>query len=396
MKKLISLLLSALLCLCFAGCASEQFEYIYAPKELYALVVDNLGNEYKVDISREEGETQKTVTYELEYLATFDEVFVELGLQGLYEKDGTPLSTELYNPQFNNGESVHLSFVGTKVMTKPCGIYYAKKGDRGNNSLELDCDLTFHFNVTVKANKILHDYVTISDVEIPYDNFSCEMQTISADTYNLYDFNDMLGAYYNTDDFEYGHSTKQFLPDGSELNASSDLIQRQTQGDTVYQTKKIHSFDLNAEYGWEIYQYTQLKGTDIREMMSAYGLNETDGVFSAGTHSEGGVYGWQDYMPSQLEVVKYGHDLVYRAGEKDGYLYLSISGMMYTDWYWSTHDITATYIIQGNKVVAWLYEETTTTPHEENYWTDVTYCIPFEGEIELMDESVLEELCALY
>lgn len=395
MKKIWAMLLSIILALGISlsliGCDNKQFEYVYAPKELYAIVMDSLGNEYKIDISREEGETEKTIEYDLEYFACFDDIFVHIGLKGLYEKDGTPLSTELYQPAFNDTQTVHLSFVGTKVITKTCYIHYLVKGDRGNGSVQSDCELTFHFNVTVKANKLLHKYVTIPDVEIPYEYFDCEMQTIGADDYNLQDFQE----YYNADGYEYGYSSKQFSPDGKVLNYFSNIIQRQKQGDTVYQTEKSHSFDPNAEYSWETYQYRQLKGFAPNDYMTAYQLNETDGVFTAGKHLQGGHYVWLD-LPPQLEVVKKGTDLIYQAAEKDGCLYLSISGTLTNNEYWDTILVKATYKIQGNKIVACLYEETTTSPYEDNYWSAATYWIPLVGEIELLDETVLQELCELY
>ena len=128
--------------------------------------------------------------------------------------------------------------------------------------------------------------------------------------------------------------------------------------------------------------------------MHAYGLNETNGVFSASTHSQsGGYYG---SLPSDLEVVKSGSDLLYIAAEKDGYLYLSISGTLSNNEYWSTRAVKATYIIKDNKVVARLYEETTTSPHEDTCWITAEYCIPLKSEIEMIDESVLNELCNLY
>ena len=129
MKKIWSVFLSVALtlsiCSSFAGCGDESFEYTYAPEELYAVITDNYGNEYKIDISREKGETQKTIDYSIEYLSRFDDVPVEIGLKGLYEKDGTPLSSEFYYSQFNDTQSAPLDVVGTKVITKACAILYS-------------------------------------------------------------------------------------------------------------------------------------------------------------------------------------------------------------------------------------------------------------------------------
>ena len=90
MRKILTILLSVALtlsiCSGLIGCSNEQFEYTYAPEELYAVAVDNYGNEYKIDISREKGESQKTIEYDIEYFSRFDDVPVEIGLKGLYEK----------------------------------------------------------------------------------------------------------------------------------------------------------------------------------------------------------------------------------------------------------------------------------------------------------------------
>ena len=397
MKKIWSILFVALtlsIISSLVGCSDERFEYTYAPEELYAVAIDNYGNEYKIDISREKGENQKTIEYDIEYLSRFDDVPVEIGLKGLYEKDGTPLSSEFYHSQFNDTQSAPLDVVGTKVITKACAILYSIKGNGGNGTTDVDCELTFNFNITVKENKILHEYVTIPDVDIPYDYFESTVLNEWSGDYNLSDFTDMIGSYRNTDDFEIGQVTKHFDSNGNVLNYSSNLIKRQTKEDTVYQTEKFHSYDPYAENSWEIYQYNQLKGSKANDLNPAYSLNETDGVFSASTYSQG--FGYYGSLPYEADVVKNGSNVLYLIGEKDGYLYLSISGILNNNEYWSTRSVKVTYIIKDNKIVAWLYERTTTSPREDTYWIDAEYCIPLEEDIEMIDESVLDELCALY
>ena len=398
MRKILTILLSVALtlsiCSGLIGCSNEQFEYTYAPEELYAIAVDNYGNEYKIDISREKGENQKTIEYDIEYFSRFDDVPVEIRLKGLYEKDGTPLSSEFYHSQFNDTQSAPLDVVGTKVITKACAILYSIKGNGGNGTTDIDCELIFNFNITVKENKILHEYVTIPDVDIPYDYFESNVLNEWAGDYNLSNFTDMIGSNSSTDDFEFGYLTKHIDSDGNVLNYSSNLIKRQTKEDTISQTEKFHSYDPYAENSWEIYQYTQLKGTNANDLNPAYLLNETNGVFSASTYSQGcGYYG---SLPYEANVVKNGSNVLYLIGEKDGYLYLSISGILNNNEYWSTRAVKVTYIIKDNKIVAWLYERTTTSPHEDTYWIDVEYCIPLEEDIEMIDESVLDELCNLY
>ena len=61
---MLSIILALGISLSLIGCGNKQFEYVYAPKELYAIVMDSLGNEYKIDISREEGKTEKTIEYD--------------------------------------------------------------------------------------------------------------------------------------------------------------------------------------------------------------------------------------------------------------------------------------------------------------------------------------------
>ena len=398
MKKIWSILLFVALTLSIisslVGCSDERFEYTYAPEELYAVAIDNYGNEYKIDISREKGENQKTIEYDIEYLSRFDDVPVEIGLKGLYVKDGTPLSSEFYHSQFNDTQSVPLDAVGTKVITKACAILYSIKGNDGNGTTDVDCELIFNFNITVKENKILHEYVTIPDVDIPYDYFESNVLNEWSGDYNLSDFTDMIGSNSSTDDFEFGYLTKHIDSDGNVLSYSSNLIKRQTKEDAVYQTEKFHSYDPYAENSRGIYQYNQLKGSKANDLNPAYSLNETDGIFSASTYSQG--FGYYGSLPYEADVVKNGSNVLYLIGEKDGYLYLSISGILNNNEYWSSRAVKVTYIIKDNKIVAWLYERTTTSPHEDTYWIDVEYCIPLEEDIEMIDESVLDELCNLY
>lgn len=396
MKKLWALLLSALLTICVCvwsvGCGGNAVEYIYAPNELYAVVEDNLGNEYTIDISKKEGKTVRTINYDIEYLARYD-TQVYLHLKGVYEKDGTPLAEEFYQSGFDDANNVHLAFVGDYEMPKSCAIYYLANGSKQN-----DYEVEFYFHITVKADKTLHKYVTIPDAEIPYDYFACEMQEISADTYDLTAFRDVLAGINNTDDYERGYLGQCFSSDSADaeqLNYSSQIYKQQTQEGIVWQTEMLHSVDMNAKYSWETYQYTQIKGKDPHELNPAYGLNETDGIFSAGTHKQGGYFDCIE-LPFELEVVKEGTDLSYKAGAKDGYLYLSISGVLQNFWYPRATIITATYKIQDNKIVAWLFETKDVTADEYGYWTTAHYCIPLEGEIELLDEAVLDELVDLY
>lgn len=392
MKKLSSILLSAVLIvgasLGLVGCGEEKFEYIYLPDEYYAVVTDTLGNEYKVDVAAAGDLSERIVECDLEFFARNNALWT-VGLQGLYAKDGTPIASELYLSQFENTEVIDLSFVGASVMKKSCEILYQIKGDRGNEGKKSDYKLTFQFNVTVKPDKTLHQYVTIRDVEIPYDYFACDMQEVYPNSYDLNAFQDMLGVYNNTDDFEYGYSYKHFAADDTVLNYTSIVTRQQTHGGVVFGTKRLHSVDPYVKYGREDYEYSQIQGTN------GYILNETDGIFTPSrfTRGEPGVAdsGWSDYMPNNLDVVRTGTDLVYRAGQKDGYLYLSISGILQDFFHTTPTEITATYKIQDNKIVAWLYEESCpVSAQEDEYWRTAHYCIPLEGEIELLDETLLD------
>ena len=392
MKKLFSILLSLCMLLGFVGCAGPKVDYVYAPNELYAVVEDNLGNEYTIDISREEGKTVKKIDYDIEYLARYD-TQVYLYLKGIYQKGGTPLAKEFYQSGVEDDNSVFLAYVGTYEIPKACYIYYLANGYKQN-----DYEVKFRFNITVKADKTLHKYVTIPDAEIPYDYFACEMQEISADTYDLSAFQYILGC-NNTDDYEYGELSQHFSSESADaemLNYSSEIIKRQAKGDIVWQTEMFHSVEFVGNVGWEIYQYTQFKGEDPYELNPAYLLNETDGIFSASTHKQSGYRGWSNYLPTELEVVKEGADLKYKMGVKDGYLYLSISGILQNFWYPDPTVITATYKIQDNKIVAWLFATKEVSADEYGYWTTAKYCIPLSGDIELLAEAVLEELCAVY
>lgn len=395
MKKFFSIIISLILTLGInfglAGCSQEIFESSYVPDEYYALVLDTLGNKYKINVTVEKDVTEQVVECDLEFFARYNTALT-VSLQGLYEKDGTPITAEHYLSHFENDEMIDLSVVGKGVMKKSCSILYLITGDKGNSSKQHDYTLTFQFNITVKPDKTLHNYVTICDAEIPYEYFACDMQIVQADTYDLYDFQDMLAVYHNTDDFEYGYLYKHFAADGTVLNYSSQINKQQTLGDVVFGTKMLHQVDPYAKYGWEIYQYTQLRGVD------GYILNEMDGIFTPSTFTRGeaGVAdsGWSDYMPCNLDVVKTGTDLVYRAAEKDGYFYLSISGVLQDFFHLNPTNITATYKIQDNKIVAWLYEEYCSLDGQENvYWRTTQYCIPLEGQIELLEEELLNSVC---
>jgi recombinational DNA repair protein RecR len=85
-------------------------------------------------------------------------------------------------------------------------------------------------------------------------------------------------------------------------------------------------------------------------------------------------------------------NIVYRAAEKDGYLYLSISGQVSEGSGVYRNNITATYKIKGTKIVAWLCESTYASEFAISY-TRTIYGIPLEGDISLIDEETLDSLC---
>ena len=394
MKKLVSILLSAILSLGaslgFGGCTNEQFDYIYVPNEYYAVVADTLGNEYKIDVTAKKDLSEQVLEYDLEFFARNNALWT-VELQGLYEKDGTPISSELYISQFGSTEVIDLSIVDERVMEKSCDILYWIKGDRGNGTKRREYRLTFQFNVTVKPDKTMHQYVTIRDAEIPYSYFACDMQEVYTDSYDLNAFRDMIGV-DNTNAFEYGHLYKHFSSEGAVLNYSSIIRQQQTKDEVVFGIEMYHDFNPNAKYGWEDYSYEQLHGT------GGYYLQERDGIFASGVYTgrKPGVAdsAWSDYKPNRLDVVKKGTDLVYRAGEKDGYLYISITGILQDFFHSKPTIVTATYKTQDNKIVAWLYEEYCPSYEQGGeYWRTTHYCIPLEGEIELLDEELLNSVC---
>ena len=388
-KKLLTIGLAVLLMLCMGislvGCSKEDFEYVYAPNEFYAVVLDNLGNEYKVDISREKDTVIQQVDCDLEYVACYD-TFLSIGLQGLYAKDGTPIASELYLSQFESSEIVDLSIVGTCVMTQSCYIYYLINGNKGNGGPQNDYELNFRFTVTVKADKTLHQYVTINEVEIPYDYFACEMQEVSGDYYDLSSITKILSD-RETDDYQYGVLIESY--NGSERKTYDSLIRNhKTQGESIYETEQYHY--IAPDDRREIYQYYLLKGEN------GYLLNETDGVFSCATFGKHGNSDWMDYSPSHLDLLKKDTSLTYNVAEQNGYTYLSISGE-YNDYpnrleYYNM-SCEIIYVIKDNAIVAWLYTDTATSPEKDGYWRHTRYCIPLDGEIELLDEEVLATIC---
>lgn len=385
MKKILSTCIALILMFgvsinLFACAQHAEIECEYIPDEFYVVWEDNFDHEYKVDVEREKDQNSQIVSLNLEYLACYEELGFKM--QGIYSKDGVKLDDRFMEEYIITIAPIDLSILGTKTLKR----FFSVKCEHNGQWLK-DFELTFDFIVTVTPDKSFHQYVTIFDVEIPFDYFACEMQEVAADAYNLYDYQNMLGVYSNKDDYEYGCWIGELSPDGKALHSSSDIKKRQTKDGNVYQTEMYHHVNPAAKESWETYQYTQINSG------KGYLLNETDGVFNAGRYSVSGNSGWSDYMPIYLEVLKKGTDIVYKAAEKDGYLYLSISGILPNNEYWDTNAVKATYKIQGNKIVAWLYEETHTSPYEDNYWKYTYYCIPLEGEIELVDEELLDSVC---
>ena len=374
MRKITALLLSVFLtffmCIGLVGCVDKLLGIQDTPEEYRIVWVDGYGQKHEMDFAQEEGKTSYRIDCNLEYVARIDGV-LNFTLEGLYHKDGKAVGTELYQ-EISAFGNIPLESVGHRILIIPCEFYYFKDGTK-----YVDYTIDFHFSVRVTENKLFHQYVTMQDVEVPLEYFDCEMQTISADTYNLSEFQDMLGVGKNSYDYECG----TISTNASGYISENFLMQCKNQNGTVYYTAK-RSLD-----GY--YQYFQLKGPKDVEEIEGYILTEERGLFGAKKTSMLTDLGVEENLPYHFVAENDFTETQYKAGEKDGYLYLSIWGEK------GNNSVSITYKIQDKTIVAWLYEKTV-SKNGVIFSTDKAYMIPLSGEMELLDEAILEEFADLY
>ncbi|HAQ56914.1 MAG TPA: hypothetical protein DCR44_05915 [Acholeplasmatales bacterium] len=256
----------------------------------------------------------------------------------------------------------------------------------------MDSILEFKVEAITQVEIDIHDYIDLPNVTAPFDYFDCEMiEVIRADFYDLSTVTSMIGD-YNSYDYEYGNLVNADL--GSTSIYQSELILNKAENDSVFQTESlIYRENTNGIITTESYQYQQ------KEDLIGYILNQTDGDFSGGKYTMehidyNSIAVYYDLKPGRLVLLTRELDsVIYKMGSKNDSTFVSISGM-FNDYpnrleYYNV-SCEMIYVIQNNEIVAWLYTETLTGPEVEGSWETIYYCIPFDGEIPLIDQEILD------
>lgn len=392
MKKILSIIISALLAFSMSfgmvSCANPKPTLNSDYHEFYILLKDSLGETYSIH--------QVYTGHSNDFIYSYDKIFpAEFGayfnvnFEGVYDENGQP-RTHVACEDLSYDEEylgIDLGEVGNHLLRK--GLEFTVPIEGTNRAVHYLVQVDFNVQVT-RSEKSIHDYVTMKPETILFSYFDCEMQEVSEDTYDLSALTKMLGD-RETDNYQYGYySCGDYGNGASAYNFL--LYNHKTENGSLYITKQSHSnYKENYKMVTESYQYEQVKDG------KGYLLHESDGVFSTGTYTTSGNPGWHyEHKPTNSKLLKESANLTYKAGERDGCIYLSITGE-YNDYpnrleYYNL-SCEMIYVIKDNKIIAWLYTHVETSPIRDGEWKLAEYCIPLETSIELVDETLLESIC---
>ncbi len=238
----------------------------------------------------------------------------------------------------------------------------------------------------------IKDFVTFPEVKIPTSYFECEMCEVpKIDETALRAIGVIVGKSHSAD-FEFGRINTANLPDE---NYTSVLTVRELNtyrdGEHI-KTQHLYSYENPSSDGsekpTETYQYYQLTND------SGYVLNETNSVFLLSTFtSDFSAENPNAVDPTEI-LSRECESEVFKTGKKNSLTYISISQNFIDsdNGGYSQTNSEVIYVLKEENIVAWYYSETMTSPTLSGKWKKEIYCIPYNSEIETLDEDILKEL----
>ena len=237
----------------------------------------------------------------------------------------------------------------------------------------------------ITKNPTIDEFVTFTEINIPYDYFNqYELNEVNKDSIDFIRGCKIISQNPNYD-FEYGYLNNWYK--GNDLFIkTSKLTNVRLIDDVIYAVEEFQSTEGNNS------QYDQVIDGQGFYLNQNY---DVDDALHIGTYETEADYTFilgqrpSDILSILTSEVKYEYCL-YPDVE-----IVRISGK-YNDsenrveLYNITFDIT--YLIKNNTIVAFLFNEKATNIDNTEYTEITEYCIPFAGELTLIDQKIIDGL----
>ena len=315
--------------------------------------------------------TANTITDEKNLVCTFEIVSQE---------EGYNFSNEII---FNWKQEVNF-----RCLNNVHAWYFDFTAQQEGTLKELDyykchsCDET---KSIITKNPTIDEFVTFTEINIPYDYFNqYELNEVNKDSIDFIRGCKIISQNPNYD-FEYGYLNNWYK--GNDLFIkTSKLTNVRLIDDVIYAVEEFQSTEGNNS------QYDQVIDGQGFYLNQNY---DVDDALHIGTYETEADYTFilgqrpSDILSILTSEVKYEYCL-YPDVE-----IVRISGK-YNDsenrveLYNITFDIT--YLIKNNTIIAFLFNENAKN-YDNTEYTEITeYCIPFTGELNLLDQNIIDYL----
>ena len=245
------------------------------------------------------------------------------------------------------------------------------------------CDET---KSVITKNPTIDEFVVFSETNIPYDYFNqYELIEVNKDNIDFIRGCDIVSQNPNYD-FEYVYLSNWYKED--ELFQKSSILTKVREIDNViYEVKEFQSTEgNNSQYEQVIdgqgFYLNQNYDVDDALHIGTYETEEGNHSFVLGQRPS-------DILTLPTNEVKYEYrlypdvEIVRISGKYD-------DSENRVELYNITFDIT--YLIKNNTIVAFLFNEKATNIDNTEYTEITEYCIPFTGELTLIDQKIIDDL----
>ena len=238
----------------------------------------------------------------------------------------------------------------------------------------------------------IKDFITFSEVKIPYGLFECEMsECMYADIEYVRSYTGLIGL---RPDFDFEHGCIINWQKNGEMFTHSTSLERVRKIDgVIYDVSEYVSLGEDA-----LSQYEQVEDGKGFALNQTYFLSlplhasrfDKEGHYTAEGRPDS--FPLLTYPKEKIKTVKYERGI---CGE---YTAIRVSGE-YDD---SENRVetknvacSITYLMWESEIVAYLYTQTEYNDAKTEYIESISYCVPFTGELDLLSDEEINELLKL-
>lgn len=315
--------------------------------------------------------TANTITDEENLICTFEIVSQEEGYH-FPDKIIFNWKQEVNFGCLNDVHAWYFDFVEKQEGTLKEATYYK-------------CYLCDETKSEITKNPTIDEFVAFTKINIPYDYFyQYELNEVDKDSIDFIRGCDIISQNPNYD-FEYGYLSNWYK-NNEMIKKSSILTKVRKIDDVIYEVNEFQSTENNTS------QYVQVIDGQGFDLNQNYGV---DDALHISTFETEGDYtfifgqGPSNILSIPTIEIKYEYrlypniEIVKISGKyDDSENRIELNNV--------TFDIT--YLIKDNVIIAFLFNEKTTNVNETEYTEITEYCIPFTGELNLLEQEIIEDL----